>query len=220
MDDQMNHVCKVVGVGAKGRRWMEASGLCAVADLLQIHSTIQKGALKHLLEKDRRSLLVAAEWVDKNPHADIAKDFTADVYEMLCWAKEYVNILGRPFDEGTLPIHEDVDDDTLEVVIDLCKGAIMESSNLLAKVGNFDHELFLEKVLRHFHGILGQAGGVPEKKFIVAGRTQSGKSAIKGIVQSLCGLLKIPCVIVTKVSSGAATLATNATSFDFSELFF
>ena len=33
---------------------------------------------------------------------------------------------------------------------------------------------------------------------MVAGRTQSGKSAVKGVLQSLCGLLGIPMIVLTK----------------------
>ena len=37
-----------------------------------------------------------------------------------------------------------------------------------------------------------------EKIFIIAGRTQAGKTSVKGVIQSLAGLLRIPLVILTK----------------------
>ena len=37
-----------------------------------------------------------------------------------------------------------------------------------------------------------------EKLFIVAGRTQAGKTAVIGLLQSLCAVLRIPLIVVTK----------------------
>ncbi len=91
-------------------------------------------------------------------------------------------------------------------VIDGSKKLIMKPSHLREKCGKFDHDEFLEESLRHlFHVRVDQAvhpgnqnSVVKNKQFVVVGKTQSGKSSVKGIVQSLCGLLKIPLIVITK----------------------
>jgi len=74
----------------------------------------------------------------------------------------------------------------------------MSSSNLREKCGNFDYNGFLDKAVRHFHELAGKENGLLEKIFIIAGRTQAGKTSVKGVIQSLAGLLRIPLVILTK----------------------
>ena len=63
--------------------------------------------------------------------------------------------------------------------------------------GKFDYNSILDKTIRHFHTFVGCEIN-REIKFVVAGRTQAGKTSVKGIIQSLCGLLKIPLIILTK----------------------
>ncbi len=54
-------------------------------------------------------------------------------------------------------------------------------------------------MVRHFHQLLGQQPNVcQEKNIIIAGRTQSGKSAVKAVLQSIRHFLKIPLIVVTK----------------------
>lgn len=54
-------------------------------------------------------------------------------------------------------------------------------------------------MVRHFHQLLGQQPNVcQEKNIIIAGRTQSGKSAVKAVLQSISHFLKIPLIVVTK----------------------
>jgi hypothetical protein len=70
---------------------------------------------------------------------------------------------------------------------------------LLTICGKFHYDSFLEKAISHFHALVGEPDALErEKLFIVAGRTQAGKTSVKGVVQSMAGLLKIPVIILTK----------------------
>ena len=72
------------------------------------------------------------------------------------------------------------------------------TQRLKVKCGNFDYEEFVRKIIEHFHLFVGHEVDDRKRTFIVAGKTQTGKLAVKGVVQSLCGILKIPLIIVTK----------------------
>jgi hypothetical protein len=70
---------------------------------------------------------------------------------------------------------------------------------LLKICGKFNYDSFIEKAICHFHALVKEPDALEwEKLFIVAGRTQSFKTFVKGVVQSLSGLLKIPLIILTK----------------------
>ena len=205
MDEQIKHICDEVGIPRKSRLKMEEYGVCTIADLLQVKERIQESQLNGLREEIREKLLVVAEWTHNNPDANAIEEFDEDVYDKLYkdqrWAEKYINIaLGQPYLEENLPFYKDVAEDStlLEAVINKSKGIIMESSNLRNMCGKFDYGLFLDKAIRHFHTLVGQESGVLEKIFIIAGRTQAGKTSVKGVIQSLCGLLKIPLVVLTK----------------------
>ena len=56
--------------------------------------------------------------------------------------------------------------------------------------------------------LVGEERGVIDKAFIIADRTQAKKSACKGAIQSLCGLLRIPLLVLTKgVNESIAVLS-------------
>lgn len=117
------------------------------------------------------------------------------------WVREYIeHALGKSFDEATkLTMFRDVEqkESLLQTLINVCTANIMASSNLLEACGRFDYVAFIDSAIRLFHNLVGDPN-VPEKLMIVAGRTQLGKTSVKGVVQSLCGLLKIPLIVLTK----------------------
>jgi len=186
---------------------MEEYGVCTIEDLLKVKGRIQKRQLDGLREEIRAKLLIAAEWKLSNPDANAIDDFDEDVYEKLYknqsrvrFAKEYINLaLGKAYHEENLPLFNDVKQDgmLLEEVIKQSKEIIMESTHLRNKCGKFDHDSFLDKAIRHFHTSVGQERD-QEIKFVIAGRTQAGKTSVKGVIQSMCGVLKIPLIILTK----------------------
>lgn len=173
--------------------------------IIKVRQRIQKKELDGLREEIREKLLIVAEWVHSHPDANITEDFDEDVYDKLYkdqrWAEKYIRIaLGQPWGEENMCLHKDVeqDDTLLDTVISKSKAIVMESPNLRLKCGNFDYDGFLDKAIGHFHALVGQQTGVLEKTFIIAGRTQAGKTSVKGVIQSLCGLLRIPLIILTK----------------------
>ena len=109
-------------------------------------------------------------------------------------------IIGQPYCKMNHINHKDVehDESLLQIVINKVQAKVMSSSNLREKCGNFDYNGFLDKAVRHFHELAGKENGLLEKIFIIAGRTQAGKTSVKGVIQSLAGLLRIPLVILTK----------------------
>lgn len=198
------HICDEVGVPPKSRQKMVEYGLCTKQDLSSARERIQRKELDGLRTEIREKLLLVAEWINNNPEADILKEFDEDAYDLMYnnerWAEEYIKTaLGRPYREENLPLFQDVNDhDTLEAVIRKSKDTVMKSPKLREMCGKFDYDTFLDKAIRHFHALVGQETGVVEKLFIIAGRTQAGKTSVKGVIQSLCGLLKIPLVVLTK----------------------
>ena len=199
------HICDEVGVPPKSRQKMVEYGLCTKQDLSSARERIQRKELDGLRTEIREKLLLVAEWINNNPEADILKEFDEDAYDLMYnnerWAEEYIKTaLGRPYREENLPLFQDVNDDTLEAVIRKSKDTVMKSPKLREMCGKFDYDSFLDKAIRHFHALVGQdqQTEVVEKLFIIAGRTQAGKTSVKGVIQSLCGLLKIPLVVLTK----------------------
>ena len=204
MDEQVKHICNEVGIPRKSRLKLEEYGICTVEDLLQVKDRIQRSDLSELREEVRDKLLMVADWKLSNPDADVMEEFDEDVYDKLYkdqrWAKEYIStVLGAPYREENIPLYNDVNSDKmlLEAVISKSKDIVMQSPNLQKMCGKFDYNSFLDKSIRHFHTLVGQDCEV-EKTFVIAGRTQAGKTSIKGVIQSLCGLLKIPLIILTK----------------------
>ena len=205
MDECIKHICIEVGIPRKSRLKLEECGICTTKDLKNIIDRIQNKELERLREEVREKLLVVAEWLQSHPNADILEEFDEDTYDKLYndqhFAEKYIRLaLGQPYEEANVGIYKDVDQDDalLQMVINKASAKIMESSNLRRMCGNFDYNAFLNKAIRHFHALVGQESGVLEKICIIAGRTQSGKSSVKGVIQSLCGLLRIPLIILTK----------------------
>lgn len=205
MEACIKHICTEVGIPRKSRLKLEECGVCTAQDLLKVRERIQSNELDGLREEIREKLLVVAEWLDGNPDADIIEEFDEDVYDKLYkdqrWAEKYIKIaLGQPYREENVCLYEDVDADPtlLQSVINKSKDIVMRSSNLREMCGKFDYDSFIDKAIKHFHALVGKESGVREKIFIIAGRTQAGKTSAIGVIQSLCGLLNMPLVVLTK----------------------
>jgi len=205
MDDELKHVCNEVGIPRHSRSIMIEHGLRTIDDLSSVQGLIQREELDDLRDETRESLLVVTEWLDKNPNANVLEDFNECVYDKIYkdhrWAEKYINLaLGQPYCEENLKMFQYANDnsDQLDALSKVCTNEVMESQSLRKSCGNFDYNSFLDKAIRHFHDLVGEESGILEKIFIIAGRTQSGKSSCKGAIQSLCGVLRIPLVVLTK----------------------
>lgn len=155
----------------------------------------------------KQKLLTAIKWKQQNEGADIMKEFTAKAYETMLWSQRFINVyidkvLGKPYDPdkqlkllNTFRKQESLLDD----VVKKCQDTIMASSILREQCSNFDYNTFIDKAIRHLHSLnVDPDGDLLEKLMVIAGRTQSGKSASKGVIQSLAGMLKLPLIILTK----------------------
>jgi hypothetical protein len=75
------------------------------------------------------------------------------------------------------------------------------SEGLKKACGNFGYKSFTEKAIRALFDPSSNG-----KTFLVAGKTQSGKSAVKAVVQSLCFELDDPLIVITKGVSESGEL--------------
>ena len=187
---------------------MEEYGICSVDDLMKINDRIKRKELSGIYILVLEALQLVVKWRESNEHADFLRDFNGEVLNKVkiedqhaATIDKYIKFaLGRPHDEEIGRYYEDIegDNDLLKALLNKCKDEIMVPA-LLKICGKFNYDLFLEKAIRHFHALVKEPDALEwEKLFIVAGRTQSFKTFVKGVVQSLSGLLKIPLIILTK----------------------
>lgn len=193
-----------------GRSQMIKYGIISVDALHSVEERASNGELEELWTDWVKNLVIASKWLHNNSvdilgqfdekkfheirkkHDDTAKHYT--------FANDYINTcLGSPYNEDNLKHYNHVNSTPglLDKVIEEGSAATMKSPNLKEKIGSFDHESFLGKALRLFHDRVGQKDH-NGKTFVVAGRTQSGKSAVKGVIQSMGGVLGIPIIVLTK----------------------
>ncbi len=115
------------------------------------------------------------------------------------WVEYVPAIMKGPNSHMFRKLHDKI---AIEDVIKGSKKLIMKPSQLQKTCGKFDYDEFLDESLMHLLQVSPSSpspGNEPEhKQFVVVGKTQSGKSSVKGIVQSMCGLLKIPLIVITK----------------------
>jgi hypothetical protein len=82
---------------------------------------------------------------------------------------------------------------------------------LKSSCGRFDYETFAEKLVE---AVLGRPVSSPRRTpFVVAGKTQSGKSAVKGVVMSMSYLMKYPLIVITKGVSESRELHAKLKKF-------
>lgn len=219
MDGDMRHICQEVPSISPAMRakLMTDYGICTVVELMQSRGRLEKELVEWTSESASnrrnwnglreiviRNLLLVIKWRERNQDANIIEDFDERVFYKIegddNFCDDYIkkNILGSPysFDSANLSKELLEDDELLLTVIRKCTDTIMEPPILREECGKFDYRSFLGKCIRHF---VNESCSL-EKEMIamLAAPTQSGKSAVKGVVQSMCGMLRIPLVILTK----------------------
>jgi hypothetical protein len=77
----------------------------------------------------------------------------------------------------------------------------MASSKLRKECGKFDYNAFIDLAIRCLHSLNGDpdSDGMEkiQKLVVIAGRTQSGKTAVKGVIQSMAGELIVSLVFLS-----------------------
>jgi hypothetical protein len=219
MDGDMRHICQEVLSICPGMRAkiMTEYGICTVMDLMQTRGQLEKDLVEWMSESASnrrkwnglregviRNLLLVIKWRERNQSANIIEDFDERVlYKMEDddnFCDDYIrkNILGSPnsIDNATLSRELLDDGELLLTVIRKCTDTVMEPPILREWCGKFDSCSFLDKCIRHF--VKQSCGLEKEMIAVLAAPTQSGKSGVEGVVQSMCGLWRIPLVILTK----------------------
>jgi len=201
MDRELGHVCTEIDIGAKTQARLIECGITTIGHLVNIDD------VPGLRSTTKRDLTLAAEWRARHPGADLASAFNAEVFYKFCeetemneaLAKQYAVVLGEPYSDQGAALHDDMNKIALQMAIESCIERC-KSKYLLERLGGscFPSDQFLRKILYHLHHGLAGADKMLEKLFIVAGRTQAGKTAVIGLLQSLCAVLRIPLIVVTK----------------------
>lgn len=200
MDEEIRHICNGLRIAPENQKEMEECGICTVQRLVSAKERIEKKELFRYKPFFTAALLEALHWIETNPEANIIDDFSETAVDdaNLVWG--YLNSdMGRPYSKERKRLFERIEARSLlEAIIKKGQREIMASHILRNACGDFDYNSFLDKAIRHFYSLDQQECLETMKLFILAGRTQARKTVVKVVIQSLCGLLKIPLIIITK----------------------
>ncbi len=227
-----------MGISRETRLKLEKHGIHLTQDLVKIRDLIKENKIPLLLPNDKEKLLWVSDWIDRHPDAIVAiefdgKDFCkldcsrsvfishlsakyptkliVDILGVDSFAKSYHGVaMGKPLIDTDL--YEDVEQnpEILQKVIENVIDDVEKSPHLLAECDNFDYKSFIARELRHFHELVGHNDiELINKKFVVTGRTQIGKSAVKGVVQCSLAPMNIPIIIITNGNSESLGLYKN-----------
>ena len=85
LSKEMDHIINVILGDQLSRLWTKliAFGICTVHELLRVPKRCDAGELNIFIQPIREALATAAEWVTRNPTADIINNFNKDGYEKL-----------------------------------------------------------------------------------------------------------------------------------------
>ena len=215
MDEELLHMCEEIGVSRPSRNALVKEGIVTCATLLEAKEKLlfnEFCAVKQ--EGIQTKLSFAASWfqmlLEKNgKEANILDEFSESVFNKFLieniqaekgLISHYMsNVLGSNYSEKHKYLFDQVDGktDLVKRLVEDCVEHIM-TPYMKKECGKFNYEEFLEKSIKHFHHLVSCVEDDERKMFVVAGKTQSGKSSVKGVIQSLCGLLKIPLIVITK----------------------
>lgn len=80
MDEDIKHICRVVGISRENRQRMVHYGICKVDSLENLEVRIVNEELPLLPEDIKEKLLVVVIWRKQNPHEKISQLFDEDVF--------------------------------------------------------------------------------------------------------------------------------------------
>ena len=200
-------ICEAISITKRSRLQMVKYGITSVVALHSVEDRASNYELSELRTDLVQNLTIASEWLHDNPSFDILRKFDESLFQEILskqrlhdFARFYIkDYLGSRFDKDNLKHHNHVDSTPglLDIVIDKVIAATMMSPNLKDKCGNFDYKNFIGKAVRDLHDRLGQKDN-DGKKYVISAPMQSGKSGVKGILQSLAAVLEMPTIVLTK----------------------
>lgn len=223
MDEDLIHVCTepwIPVMSREIRELLKQVGIFTIEHLLKAADSLRQPHFAGLEDENREDILVVIDWIktrreETNGELNLLKEFDGKKFlahkQNMYWKNiQYVSdYLGKGVvddqGENMFSLYEYKSGKrNLNEISKWCAGEIMKSSNhLKSSVGKFDHEKFIMSLIDHFHCVYGKNLGYitdasEEKHVVLQGHTQSGKSAVKGVIQALCQKMCIPLIIVTK----------------------
>ena len=213
VDKQWDHICMIVGIPQGSREKLEKQGVQTLDTLMKFQSKLESKPDENVWEEDqwievKEKLRTVIKWRQQNMNADVLQDFNPGAHETMLKKQRIVNsyielALGQPFKEENKKLFDLIQsEDLLDDVIIRCQETVMSSDHLRNQCKNFKYDSFIDQAVRHLHSLNEDPNGngmeMLEKLIVVAGRTQSGKSSVKGVIQSLAGMLKLPLIVLTK----------------------
>ena len=81
MDENMKHICNVIGMNATSLDRMVEYGICTLSDLFQTREKIKTEAFNRLRTDVKKNLLLTIKWLETNRNADIVRDFDDQAFE-------------------------------------------------------------------------------------------------------------------------------------------
>lgn len=214
VDKQWDYICGVVGIPQGSREKLERQGVQTLDALMEFESKLESKPDENVWEEEdlwrevKEKLRTVIKWRHQNMDADVLQGFNSGAYETMLKKQRIVNsyielALGQPFKEENKKLFDLIQSENLlDDVIKRCQETVMASENLRNQCKNFQYDKFIDQAVRHLHSLNDDPNGngmeMLEKLIVVAGRTQSGKSSVKGVIQSLAGMLKLPLVVLTK----------------------
>ena len=80
-DENMKHICNVIGINATSLDRMVVYGICTLSDLFQTREKIKTEAFNRLRTDIKKNLLLTIKWLETNRNADIVRDFDDQAFE-------------------------------------------------------------------------------------------------------------------------------------------
>ena len=177
------------------------AGICKFIDLIHGAIRIEDTQIK-LRPNARAQLLDVVKWYsDFKVRPNVVRDFTYETFtafqkranrpSISDATKEQViqQVLANPTSQSAIEIMEVFGFKKED--LDLTPRIINSMSPLLRRKCNFDHGVFIKDAVDAF-------STRNETQFLVIGKTQSGKSGVKGTIRCIAGFLKCPVFIITK----------------------
>ena len=81
MDENIKHICNLIGINAMSHARMVEYGICTILDLLHIKEQIKTETFNRLQSDVKKNLLLTIKWVENNQNAGIMQDFDEQVFE-------------------------------------------------------------------------------------------------------------------------------------------
>ena len=210
----LTHALSELDIGGKALRQLKDVGVTTIADLLLLRDDLKDGTLKDLRKTIQKQLYHLCVWYEdfymrQDAAVQWSDHLTEDVFD------SFVEELGKSslssesqtktiFEHATSMLHEGSPGDLRDIpekmrdalyahVVHLTMQQLPES---LVKECQFDVRNLITTCAK---ALFNLPTGEPYPKIqLVAGRTQSGKSYVKAVVQATCDLLRCPLIIIAK----------------------